>query len=88
MEEIIIKDSQSGISESVESSGFSLAALDDWLIANQKIKIKQKVIFFRLLATMTNAGLAIMKSLTILDKQEKNPLMKHIYQGIISNIKK
>jgi type IV pilus assembly protein PilC len=88
MEEIIIKDSQSGISESTDSSGFSLAALDEWLIANQKIKIKQKVIFFRLLATMTNAGLAIMKSLSILDKQEKNPLMKHIYQGIVANIKK
>ncbi len=87
MEELIIQDSQSGVTTKLEKKEFSLESFDRWLISIQKIKLKQKVIFFRLLATMANAGLPILKSLTILEKQEKSPIMLLIYSKIISNIK-
>lgn len=54
-------------------------AFDAWLISKQKIKLQQKVIFFRLLATMVNAGLSIMKAVSILERQEKNVLLKKAY---------
>lgn len=44
----------------------------------QKVKIKDKVIFFRLLATMINAGISLVKAIAILEKQEKNPVLKDI----------
>lgn len=87
MSDFIILDTQSEEKESVVTSNFSLATLDAWLLSKQGIKIEQKVIFFRLLATMTNAGLSLMKSVNILEKQEKNPIMKKIYSNIIAGIK-
>ena len=61
--------------------------VDAWLVSKQRIKTEQKVIFFRLLATMVNAGLSIMKSITILEKQEKNVLLQKAYANIITGIK-
>jgi type IV pilus assembly protein PilC len=61
--------------------------IDAWMVSKQKIKTEQKVIFFRLLATMVNAGLSIMKSITILEKQEKNILLQKAYASIIIGIK-
>lgn len=61
--------------------------LDAWLISKQKIKLEQKVIFFRLLATMVNAGLSVMKAVGILEKQEKDVLLKKAYSNIITGIK-
>lgn len=87
MSDFIILDTQSEEKESVVTSNFSIAALDAWLLSKQGIKMEQKVIFFRLLATMTNAGLSLMKSVNILEKQEKNPIMKKIYSNIIAGIK-
>jgi len=52
--------------------------LNDFLYSIQKIKTKEKVIFFRLMATMTNAWLWLVKSITVLEKQEKNPIVKKI----------
>jgi type IV pilus assembly protein PilC len=87
MEDIIIQDSQSSDQAKKVKQSFSLDAIDDWMIAHQKVKTKQKVIFFRLLATMANAGLPVMKSLAILQKQEKHPVMLGTYTKIVENIK-
>ena len=88
MDDLIIKESQTkSVEIQKKASNFSLAAIDDWLIARQSMTLKQKVIFFRLLATMVNAGLAVLKSLTILEKQESNPVVKHVYEKIIEGIK-
>jgi len=46
-----------------------------WL---QKIKIKEKIVFYRLMATMLNAGMSIIKWVSVLEKQEKNPAFKKI----------
>lgn len=50
------------------------------------IKLRQKVIFFRILATMVNASLTVLKSLTSLKKQEKDPGMVKFYEFMIDKI--
>lgn len=66
---------------------FSLDWLNTWLLSKQKISTKWKVIFFRLLATMVNAGIPVLKSVWILEKQEKDPIFKKLYTSLISWIK-
>jgi type IV pilus assembly protein PilC len=87
MEDIIIQDSQSSDQIKVEKEYFTLDAINEWMLSRQKVKTKQKVIFFRLLATMSNAGLPVMKSLSILQKQETHPVMQGVYNAIIESIK-
>jgi type IV pilus assembly protein PilC len=87
MEDIIIQDSQSTDQIQKKKREFSLDAIDAWMISRQKVKTKQKVIFFRLLATMANAGLPVMKSLSILQKQETHPVMLGAYTKIVESIK-
>ncbi len=87
MSDFIILDTKSEKQETTESRGFSMEAFDAWLISKQNIKLEHKVIFFRLLATMVSAGLSIMKAISILEKQEKNPLLKRAYENIINGIK-
>jgi type II secretory pathway component PulF len=45
--------------------------INAYLIKNQGLKVKEKVIFFRLMATMINSGITLMKAVQILEKQEK-----------------
>ncbi len=87
MEELIIKDTPQEVAQQHKKVAFSLEALDAWLIKQQKISTKQKVVFFRLLATMVNAGLPMLKSLAILQKQEQNPILQNIYTQVIDQIK-
>jgi len=63
-----------------------MAVLNDYLIRLQSIKISDKVSFFRLLATMINAGVSIVKALEILKEQMENKHMKLIISDIITHI--
>lgn len=87
MSDFIILDTKTEKQEIKETKAFSMEVFDAWLISKQKIKLEQKVIFFRLLATMVGAGLSIMKAISILEKQEKNVLLKKAYDNIIVGIK-
>lgn len=51
---------------------------NDYLIASQNINLKQKLIFYRLLSTMINAWISIIKSVKILQDQEKNKVFRSI----------
>lgn len=55
-----------------------IAYLNDIFAGLQKIKVKDKIIFYRLMSTMLNAGMSIVKSVWVLEKQEKNPTFKKI----------
>ena len=44
----------------------------------QNVKVKDKLIFYRLLATMTNAWMSLVKSIQVLEEQEKNPVLKKV----------
>lgn len=51
-----------------------------------KMSLRQKVVFFRIMATMTNASMTVLKSLTALKKQEKDKNMLKFYDFMIKNI--
>jgi type IV pilus assembly protein PilC len=61
--------------------------INDYLLSMQKLKTKDKVIFYRLLATMTNAGMSVLKSVIVLEKQEKNPAIKVMLQKFIEGLR-
>ncbi len=63
-----------------------LALFNDLLARYQSIKTTDKVSFFRLLATMINAGISIVKALNILMDQTENGHMKLVIQDIIDRI--
>ncbi len=61
--------------------------INDFVISLQKVKVSEKVIFYRLLSTMTNAWMWIMKSVSIMEKQEKNPVFKKIMWRFCEELK-
>ncbi|MFH0837960.1 MAG: type II secretion system F family protein [Patescibacteria group bacterium] len=69
----------------VGGAGWS-EVLNDFLSQFQSIKITDKVTFFRLLATMINAGISIVKALNILMDQTENRHMKSIVRNIVEKI--
>lgn len=73
--------------KSNNNTAFTLDSINDRFISKQKINIKNKVIFFRLLSTMVNAWIPVLKSVWILEKQEKDNVMKKFFWSIITGIK-
>jgi len=61
--------------------------LNGFIVSLQSVKVKEKVIFFRLLSTMTNAWMSILKSILVLEKQEKNPVFKKIMWRFCEELK-
>ena len=68
-----------------KTSGLS-QQLNNILANFSRVKSSDKVSFYRLLATMTNAGISIIKALSILSGQMENPKMKNITQGLSEKI--
>ena len=60
--------------------------IKEYLTSFQRIKIADKVTFFRLLATMINAGISIVKALQILEGQTEKRHMKVIIHEIALRI--
>jgi len=76
--------------EELNSSNVSenfLDKINNYLISLSSIKVKEKVIFFRLLSTMLNAWVWVVKSVWVLEKQEKSPALKKILQVFIVELK-
>jgi len=61
--------------------------INNYLANMQSLKVKDKVVFYRLTATMLNAWISLMKSIQILEKQEKNPVMKNVLQKFYNELK-
>ena len=61
-------------------------AINEALIKNQKVKLKDKVTFYRLLATMVNAGLTVPQALKVLRDEQKNPVMQRVQDAMIHDI--
>ncbi len=51
-----------------------------------KVKPKEMMIFTRQLATLIEAGLPLLKSLTVLSKQEENPALKNAISSISDSV--
>lgn len=65
-----------------------LDRLNDYILSKQSLKVKDKVIFYRLLATMINSWISLTKAVNILEKQEKNwTVLKSILKNFSSYLK-
>ncbi|MBW7954703.1 type II secretion system F family protein [Candidatus Gracilibacteria bacterium] len=56
-----------------------------YLLSRQSLTVKDKVLFFRLLSTMINAGITLTKGVAILEKQEKK---ETVLKMILRNFQK
>lgn len=63
-----------------------LETFENIILSSQKMKLKDKMTFYRLLATMVNAGLTVLQSVKILHDEQKKPLVKKIEAKMIENI--
>ncbi len=61
--------------------------LNNLILSLQKITTKEKVIFYRLLSTMTNAWMTLVKSVKVLETQEKNPVFKKVLWRLCEELK-
>jgi type IV pilus assembly protein PilC len=63
--------------------------INDFVIESQKIKVKDKAVFFRLLAVMLNAGLPLIRSLdTLAIQSEKTPKLGKILTAMARSIER
>ncbi|MDD4151655.1 MAG: type II secretion system F family protein, partial [Candidatus Gracilibacteria bacterium] len=53
----------------------------------QKIKTSEKVVIYRLLSTMVDAGISLLKAVAILEKQDKNPVVKNVLSKFQEELK-
>ena len=57
-------------------------SINDYLIDSSTVALQDKLLFFQLLGAMNSAGLPIIESLVLLNKQTKNPKMQHVILDI------
>ena len=61
--------------------------INNIFLSFQSIKTKEKLVFYRLLSTMTNAWMSLLKSVMVLEKQEKNSVFKKILWRFCEELK-
>ncbi len=76
------------IEEAVPKKGFLKNLGGKNLSFLSKVKLQEKILFARNLSTMINAGLSLTRSLSVMERQSKNPLLKKIIKGISENVTK
>lgn len=75
-------------SKKIDSDFSFMEKVNKYLLSKQSLKIKDKVIFFRLLSTMINAWITLTKAIAILEKQEKDgTVLKNILQNFSKRLK-
>lgn len=82
--DLVILDVQEGATGKQEESFSKM--LSKLFTRGGSINLHQKVVFFRIMATMVNANLTVLKSLTALKKQEKEKNMIKFYDFMIEQI--
>ena len=82
--DLVILDIQEGQTEVKQES--YLTYLKNIFFKWGSITLRQKVIFFRIMATMVNASLTVLKSLNALKKQEKDKGMIKFYNFMIDRV--
>ena len=83
---IIIDQDKSGDVQAQNGHDF-IDTLKAMLPRNSLLNVSQKVAFYRLLATMVNAGIPLMRSLSILEKQEKSKKAKMLIASVLGSIR-
>lgn len=83
----ILEEEQKKAKQQVASVSLS-QRINNYLLSNQKLKTRDKTVFFRLLSTMINAGITLSKWVAILEKQEKKQtILKTILQRFWKELK-
>ncbi len=68
-----------------ESKSFFQRILEG-VTPKSRITLREKVVFFRIMATMTNASMTVLKSLTALRRQEKTKKIQKFYDYVIEQV--
>lgn len=66
----------------------ALDSINNWLIQHSGVPTKDKVVLFRLLATMIDAGLPLVKSLQLLSEQVANPRLAAALKDVRGRVEK
>lgn len=61
--------------------------LNDISLSFQNLKLKDKLVLYRLLSTMLNSGMGLVKGVWVLEKQEKNPVFKSMLSAFIVELR-
>ena len=69
-----------------ESEKTILERIDEFLVDHSNVKSKELVVFFRLLATMLNAGVSLVKPLKVLAQQTSSKKLQKILKIVTVNI--
>ena len=64
-----------------------LKKLNNVFLSFQRIKIRDKVVFYRLISVMLDSWMTLIKGITTLEKQEKNKHIKAMYEDFLVNLK-
>ena len=75
---------QVDLDEKKKSRGFKarFIKLNKWTESLTRIKLREKVTFFQLMAVMINAGVPIIRCLYVLSDQNPNPKLKNIIRAL------
>jgi len=88
---ILDEEKKSNNSNSNTNNAKDISLMDkinSFLLSKQALKVKQKVIFFRLLSTMINAWITLSKRISILEKQEKEgTVLKNILKKFLVSLR-
>ena len=89
MSDIIIldnKEQNTKINWTSKKKNF-LTRLNNVFLSFQRIKIRDKVVFYRLISVMLDSWMTLIKGITTLEKQEKNKYIKEMYQDFLVNLR-
>ena len=64
-----------------------LDKINTYLVSMQSLKVKDKLIFYRLLSTMINAWVSLSRAIKVLEEQEKNIVLKNILSTFLEKLK-
>ncbi len=93
MSDIVILDEQPEVSSTSDKATQQkeqvsfMDKLNNMSIGFQNIKLKDKLVFYRLLSTMLNSGMWLVKSVWVLERQEKNPVFKKMLNTFIVELR-
>lgn len=85
MSDIVILDENNSSDEQgkIVSRENLLERFNNYLLDSQNVKMKQKLIFYRMLATMVNSWISLLKAVSILEEQEEDKIFKRILWKIV-----
>ena len=83
----ISDDEVLGDKKDSKKKGSFMDSINNVLLSLQHLKTKDKIVFYRLMATMLNAGMPLVKGVAVLERQEKNQSFKKMLWEMLNGLK-